>query len=122
MAEPMQVESKEVTEEVTEEVHCPAELEGGECTDPKCTKKWHLCRGLDCGCYGRKWHPPSEFVYKPDRRCKLCKDGRELKKQYNAIYNARNNARNNAIWNPINSAKQKEKRHRTPLSQPQPFA
>ena len=92
MAEPMQVESKEVTEEV----HCPVELEGGTCTDPKCKDKWHLCRGLDCGCYGRKWHHPSEFVYTHTKRCRVCSYGRELKKQYNAIHNA----------------KAKEKRHR----------
>ena len=112
MAEPMQVESKEVTEEVTEEVRCPVELKGGTCTDPKCKDKWHLCPGRDCGCYGRKWHHPDQFVYKPDRRCKLCENGRELKKQDNARHNARNNARNNAVWNPINNAKTKEKRHR----------
>ena len=92
----MQVESESESEEVTEEVHCPVELKGGTCTDPNCTKKWHLCRGLHCRCNGKKWHPPSEFVYKPDRRCKLCENGRELKKQLNAISNA----------------KTKEKRHR----------
>lgn len=104
----MQVESKEVTEEVTEEVRCPVELKGGTCTDPKCKDKWHLCPGRDCGCYGRKWHHPDQFVYKSDRRCKICENGRELKKQYNA----RSNAKNSAIWNPIINAKQKEKRHR----------
>ena len=85
----MQVES----EEVTEEVHCSVELEGGECTDPKCKDKWHLCPGRNCRCRGEKWHPPSEFVYTHTKRCRVCSYGRELQKERHKLYNPRQHAK-----------------------------
>ena len=92
MAEPMQVESESESEEVPEEVQCPVELECGTCTDPNC-RKWQTCPGFNCGCRGKRWHPPEQYRYMRNKRCLECRKGRELHKERSKTYNPRNNPR-----------------------------